>query len=180
MEKHTQPRINNQIRSKVVRLIDEDGEQLGIVDVSKALNEAQKLSLDLVEISPVANPPVCKIMNWEKFYFDQKKKSKEINKIAKTTKVKTIWLSPVIEKHDLDVKINQAKRFLNKGNKVKFEMFFSDREYSHKEIGLEIFSKITLSLTDQCNIDQAPSEGGRVKKKIKISMLVSPKSSVSV
>ena len=133
--------INEQIRDKEVRLIGEDGEQLGIVSSRDALKMAEEAGLDLVKIAPTAKPPVCKIVDYGKYKYEQSRKEKEARKNQKTVTVKEIRLRPGIESNDLNTKANNAIKFLKKGDKVKVELRFRGRELGHKDIGKEVMIK---------------------------------------
>ncbi len=142
----TELMINEQIRDKEVRLIDEDGEQLGIVGLKEAQSLADEKRLDLVKIAPTAKPPVCRIMDYGKYKFDQAKKEKEARKKQKTVDVKELRLSPSIDTHDVQVKVKKAKEFLKNGDKVKVSIRFRGREIGHSKAGsliLENFAKET-------------------------------------
>jgi len=162
--------INEQIRDKEVRLIDVDGTQIGIVSAKEAQMLANERNLDLVKIVPKANPPVCRIMDYGKYKFDLAKKEKEARKKQKVINVKEVRLSPNIEKHDLEVKIKNAMKFLKDGNKVKVSVRFRGREIAHTQKGIEILE----------NFAQAVSEFGEVEKKPKMEgksmiIIVTPK-----
>lgn len=141
-------RINQFIRVPEVRLIDSDGEQIGIVKTSDALSMAQEKDLDLVEISPQANPPVCKIINFSKYKYELEKKEKEARKKQKTSQVKEVRIRPRIGEHDLNVKIKRAREFIEDGNKVQLTAMFSGREMQHKDLGVKIMDIIKDSLAD--------------------------------
>lgn len=153
--------INEEIRDKEVRLIDENGEQLGVVSGKEALNLAQEKNLDLVKIAPQSKPPVCKIMNYGKYRFDQMKKEKEAKKKQKTMEVKEVRLSPNIDEHDLNTKLKNAAKFLEKGDKVKVSVRFRGREMTHTEIGREVLSQFAEGISDVGAIDKAPKMEGR-------------------
>lgn len=162
--------INEQIRDKEVRLIDVDGTQIGIVSAKEAQMLANERNLDLVKIAPKANPPVCRIMDYGKYKFDLAKKEKEARKKQKVINVKEVRLSPNIEKHDLEVKIKNAMKFLKDGNKVKVSVRFRGREIAHTQKGIEILE----------NFAQVVSEFGEVEKKPKMEgksmiIIVTPK-----
>lgn len=140
--------INEQIRDKEVRLISQDGEQLGIVSAKEALNLAEEKFLDLVKIAPNSKPPVCKIMDYGKYKYEQAKKEKDSRKKQKTVSVKEIRLRPAIEEHDLNTKVNSARKFLNSGDKVKVSVRFRGRELGHKDIGYQVIDKF-LSLLEE-------------------------------
>ncbi len=153
--------INEEIRDKEVRLIDENGEQLGVVSVKEAMNLAQEKNLDLVKIAPQSKPPVCKIMNYGKYRFDQMKKEKEAKKKQKTMEVKEVRLSPNIDDHDLETKQKNAAKFLEKGDKVKVSVRFRGREMTHTEIGREVLNQFAEGISDVGAIDKAPKMEGR-------------------
>ena len=140
--------INEQIRDKEVRLIGDDGEQLGIMSSKEALNLALSKNLDLVKISPNSNPPVCKIMDYGKYKYEIAKKEKESKKKQKVISMKEVRLRPVIEKHDLETKANMAIKFLAAGDKVKVAVRFRGRELGHKEMGVQVIEKFMEIIKD--------------------------------
>lgn len=148
--------INEQIRDKEIRVIDEDGTQLGIMTSRDAQNLANEKNLDLVKISPNANPPVCKIMDFGKFKYEAAKKEKESKKKQKVVVVKEVRLRPSIEDHDLTTKAKMAYKFLENGDKVKVSVRFRGRELGHKEIGIEVINKFVDSLKEVGTPDRAP------------------------
>lgn len=133
--------INEQIRDKEIRVISDSGEQLGVMPTKEAQALANSKNLDLVQISPNANPPVCKIMDYGKYKYEQSRKEKEARKNQKTITVKEVRLRPGIEENDLNTKANNAKKFLKKGDKVKVELRFRGRELGHKDIGKQVMLK---------------------------------------
>ena len=151
-------------------MIDAAGEQLGILSLADALAEAAKAGLDLVEVSPTAAPPVCRIMDYGKFRYQQSKKIQVSKKSQTVIQVKEIRLRPKTEEHDLDVKIKHVKKFLEQHNKVKISMMFRGREIAYTEIGRKIMEDIKNTLADECVIDQQPKLEGR-----SMVMIVSPK-----
>ena len=153
--------INEEIRDKEVRLIDENGEQLGVVSSKEALNMALERNLDLVKIAPQSKPPVCKIMNYGKYRFDQMKKEKEAKKKQKTMEIKEVRLSPNIDEHDLNTKLKNAAKFLEKGDKVKVSVRFRGREMTHTEIGREVLNQFAQGISEVGSIDKAPKMEGR-------------------
>lgn len=155
------PRINEQIRSETVRLVDADGEQLGVVPTREALEKAEEAGLDLVEVSPNADPPVCKILDYGKFKYEQQKKAAEARKKQKTVDVKEVKIRPGIEKHDYEVKMRNARRFLENGDKVKVTMRFRGREMAHQDIGLNLLKKMEEELVEIGKIEMAPRLEGR-------------------
>lgn len=153
--------INEEIRDKEVRLIDENGEQLGVVSVKEAMNLAQEKNLDLVKIAPQSKPPVCKIMNYGKYRFDQMKKEKEAKKKQKTMEVKEVRLSPNIDSHDLETKQKNAAKFLEKGDKVKASIRFKGRAITHKEIGQRVLVRFAEECKEVATVETAPKMDGR-------------------
>jgi translation initiation factor IF-3 len=151
-------------------VINVDGEQLGVIALTDALAEAAKAGLDLVEVSPTAAPPVCRIMDYGKFRYQQSKKIQVSKKSQTVIQVKEIRLRPKTEEHDLEVKIKHVKKFLEQHNKVKISMMFRGREIAYTEIGRKIMEDIKNTLTDGCVIDQQPKLEGR-----SMVMILSPK-----
>lgn len=154
-------KINEQIRDKEIRLIGEDGEQMGVMPVKEALGMAQEAELDLVLISPNAKPPVCKIVDYGKFRYEQMRREKEARKKQKVTEVKEIRLSPNIDLNDLNTKANQAKKFLAKGDKVKVSLRFKGREMAHIHVGKKILNDFFEKLEDIAVVDKPAKLEGR-------------------
>ena len=154
--------INEEIRSSKVRLIDDEGEQIGVIPIKEALKMAEDKHLDLVNVAPNAKPPVCKILDYGKYKYDALKKEKEAKKNQKVINVKEIRLSPNIEKHDLEVKANQASKFLSNENRVKVSVRFRGRELGHKDLGKEVLDKFYELTTDVGQIEKKPSMEGRM------------------
>ena len=144
-----------------VRLIDADGTQLGIVSLREAMAVAQEKNLDLVKIAPQSKPPVCKVMDYGKYRFDQIKKEKEARKNQKIMEIKEVRLSPNIDDHDLTTKLKNAIKFLEKGDKVKVSVRFRGREMTHTEIGREVLDSFTAGLGDAGEVEKAPKMEGR-------------------
>lgn len=163
-------RINEEIRVKEVRLISADGEQLGIIAVKDALRMAQEKELDLVEIAPNAKPPVCRIMDFGKFKYEQSKREKEARKKQKIISVKEVKIRPNIEDHDLEVKTKNAVKFLNDGDKVKVTLMFRGRELAHAELGKQLLSKVAEITKDIATIERHPKVEGR-----NMIMILAPK-----
>ena len=163
------PRINEAIKVKEVRLIDENGENRGIVSISEALRIADDAGLDLIEISPQAVPPVCKVLDYGKYKYEVQKRKNEAKKNQKVVNIKELKLRPVIDTHDYEVKLKQAKKFLAQGDKVKFTMRFKGREMSANDMGKEILDKIMEDLDNVGKVDSAPKLEGR-----QMSMMMSP------
>lgn len=153
--------INHQIRDNELRLIGEDGSQLGIVPLKKALDLAAEKELDLVKIAPQAVPPVCKIMNYGKYRFEQAKRDKEAKKNQKIVDIKEIRLSLNIDTHDFNTKLNHAKRFIGDGNKVKVSIRFRGREMGHPELGYDIMKKFSEACSEFSNLEKAAKLEGR-------------------
>ena len=153
--------INEQIRDKEVRLIGADGEQLGIVSSKEAQRLADEAGLDLVKIAPTAKPPVCKIIDYGKYRYEQARKEKEAKKKQKTVELKEIRLSPNIDTNDLNTKINAARKFLSKGDKVKVSLRFRGREMAHMNQSKYILDDFAESLADVAVVEKAPKVEGR-------------------
>lgn len=153
--------INEQIRDKEIRLIGEHGEQLGIMPAKDAFKLAQEASLDLVKIAPNAEPPVCRIIDYSKFRYDQARKEKENKKKQKITETKEIQLTPGIADNDMNTKAGQARKFIEKGNKVKVELRFRGREMAHQQAGMDIILAFCQKLEDVATVDKPPKMEGR-------------------
>jgi translation initiation factor IF-3 len=156
-------RINEQIRlikSKEIRVVADEG-QIGIMDVDSALKMAGQQELDLVEISPDAEPPVCKIMDYRKFKFDQGKKAKKSRKQQATATLKEIRMRPLIDTHDYEFKKRNVRKFLDHGDKVKVTIRFRGREFSRQELGTNILNKLALELADISKVESGPKIDGR-------------------
>ena len=153
--------INEQIRDKEVRVIGEDGEQLGVMTPKDAMQLAKEANVDLVKIVPGANPPVCKIVDYGKYKYELARKDKEAKKKQKVIDIKEVRLSPNIEENDLNTKMNAARKFLEKGNKVKVTLRFRGREMAHMEQSRHILTDFAEKLSDIAVIDKAPKLEGR-------------------
>ena len=153
--------INEQIRDREVRLIGADGEQLGIVSSREAQKIADEAGLDLVKIAPNAKPPVCKVIDYGKYRYEQARKEKDAKKKQKTVELKEIRLSPNIEANDLNTKMNAAKKFLAKGNKVKITLRFRGREMAHMNASKQILDDIEENLSAVAVVEKAPKVEGR-------------------
>ena len=162
--------INEEIRDREVRLIDADGNQVGIVPIAKAQEAASSKNLDLVKIAPQAVPPVCRVMDYGKFRFEQAKREKEAKKNQHVVEIKEIRLSPGIDVNDFNVKANHAKRFLKDGNKVKVSVRFRGREVTHSSIGLDLLHRFAENCSEIGSMEKAPKLEGR-----NMSMFLSPK-----
>ena len=153
--------INEQIRDKEVRVIGEDGAQLGIMSSREAMKLAQEAELDLVKIAPTAKPPVCKIIDYGKYRYELARKEKEAKKKQKTVEVKEVRLSPNIDVNDLITKVNNAKKFIAKGNKVKVTLRFRGREMAHMQSSKHILDDFADMLKEVASIEKAPKLEGR-------------------
>lgn len=153
--------INEQIRDREVRLVGADGSQLGIMSAREAQSLAREKNLDLVKISPKAKPPVCKIIDYGKFRYEQAKRDKEARKKQNIITVKEVRLSPNIEQHDIDTKMKNALKFLNNGDKVKVSVRFRGREMAHTSIGRKILVKFAEELSEISDIEKHPKMEGR-------------------
>ena len=163
-------RINEEIRGKEVRLISSEQEQLGIVPVRDALRMAQEQELDLVEIAPNAKPPVCRIMDFGKYKYEQSKREKEARKKQKIISVKEVKVRPNIEDHDLDVKTKNALKFLTEGDKVKVTLMFRGREMAHAELGKQLLKRVAEATEEVATVERQPKVEGR-----NMIMILAPK-----
>ena len=162
--------INEEIKDKEVRLIDSDGSQLDIVNIEFAFKKAEERGLDLVKIAPQAKPPVCKIMDYGKYRFEMTKKEKEAKKNQKTVSIKEIRISPSIDVHDFETKVNHTKKFLSSGDKVKISVRFRGRELHHTQIGNDLLEKFAAAVSEVGSVEKAAKLEGR-----NMSMTVAPK-----
>ena len=153
--------INEQIRDKEIRLIGENGEQLGIMSAREAMKLAEEAELDLVKIAPTAKPPVCKIIDYGKYRYELARKEKEARKKQKVVELKEIRLSPNIDSNDLNTKMNAAKKFLSKGDKVKITLRFRGREMAHIDSSKHILEEFAEKLSDIAVVEKAPKLEGR-------------------
>ncbi len=153
--------MNEQIRDKEVRVLGENGEQLGIMSGAEALAKAKEAGLDLIKIAPKAEPPVCRIVDYGKYHYEQLKRVKDAKKKQKVTEVKEIRLSPNIDVNDLNTKANQARKFITKGDKVKVTLRFRGREMAHVQTGKEIIEGFTEKLADCASVDKPAKMEGR-------------------
>ncbi len=162
-------RVNERIRVSPVRLIDESNNQVGIVKTYEAVGMARDVGLDLVEVSPNSDPPVCRIMDYGKWLYEQKRKNKQSQKKQHSVILKEIRLRPKIDDHDRDIKVNRAHKFLEKGCKVQFTMLFRGREVMHFEHGFEIMEEILQTVSEVAKIERPAKKAGR-----RITMVVTP------
>jgi translation initiation factor IF-3 len=164
-----EPRVNHQIRIDKIRLIDGEGNMVGVVSVAEGLKMAEAAGLDLVEVSPGASPPVCKLLDYGKYKYQLQKKANEARKKQKIIQVKEIKLRPMIDKHDLEVKMKAVQKFLDEGDKVKFTLRFRGREMSHQELGMRLLNQVKEILADKIKVESEPRLEGR-----QMVMMVSP------
>lgn len=162
--------INDEIRDKEVRLIDVEGEQLGVVSIAEAIKLAEERGHDLVNISPKTNPPVCKIMDYGKYRFEQSKREKEARKKQHIVDIKEVRLSPGIDVHDLNVKVKNATKFLKAGDKVKVSVRFRGREIAHSAVGVDILNNFAQACEEFGTVEKAPKLEGR-----QMLMFIAPK-----
>ncbi|MBL6637004.1 MAG: translation initiation factor IF-3 [Planktomarina sp.] len=168
-QRETGPRINERIRGSELRLIDEDGENIGVVTPERALIMAEDAGLDLVEISPNANPPVCKIMDYGKFKYESQKKEAEARKKQKIIEIKEVKFRPNTDKHDYQVKMRNVFKFLENGDKVKITLRFKGREMAHQELGRDLLLRVAEDTKEIGRVENMPKMEGR-----QMIMLVGP------
>jgi translation initiation factor IF-3 len=164
------PRVNRDIRVREVQVIDAEGNNLGTLQTLDAVRIAEEEGLDLVEVAPNSVPPVCKIMDYGRFRFQEQKKAAEARKKQKVIEIKEIKLRPGIDDHDFEIKMKAAKGFFEEGNKVKFTLRFRGREMAHQQIGMRVFDKIKELTVDYAKVENEPSMEGR-----QAVMVVAPK-----
>jgi translation initiation factor IF-3 len=164
------PRINRDIRVREVQLIDSEGQNRGVVDIVEALRMSEEEGLDLVEIVPNANPPVCKILDYGKYRFTEQKKAAEARKRQKIVEIKEIKLRPGIDDHDYDTKMKSVRRFFEEGDKVKFVLRFRGREMAHQELGFKVLERVKIETAGLAKIELEPSMEGR-----QMIMILAPK-----
>jgi translation initiation factor IF-3 len=154
-------RVNRQIRISPVRVILPDGEQAGILPIERAMEIAEEQGLDLVEVAPLARPPVCRIMDYGKFKYEEQRQAREARKRQHHVQIKEVKMRPGIEDHDFDFKTRHARRFLEEGNKVKLTMMFRGRQMAHPEFGRQVLDRVSALLTDVSKVEQHPQLEGR-------------------
>jgi translation initiation factor IF-3 len=164
------PRVNEEIAVPNVRLVDENGAMIGVVTRNEALAMAEKASLDLVEVAPGADPPVCRILDYGKFKYEEQKKKNEARKKQKVIEVKEIKLRPGIDEHDYDVKMRSMVKFIEEGDKVKVTMRFRGRELTHQDLGMNVLMRVKGDLDEIAKVESFPRMEGR-----QMIMVVSPK-----
>lgn len=163
-------KINYQIKAPKVRLIDDEGNMLGVFNTKEAIQKAEAAGLDLVEVSPNADPPVCKILDYGKYKYQAQKKKAEAKKNQKIVELKEIQISPTIDDNDYNVKLRNARRFIEDGNKVKVTLRFKGRQITHNEVGFAVITRFREDMEDIAKVDQAPKLEGK-----QIMMVLSPK-----
>lgn len=163
-------RINDRIRAPQIRLIGPDGNQLGVMSIQRAQELANQYELDLVEVAPSANPPVCRIIDFSKFKYDQEKKEREAKKHQKQSRLKEIRLKPNIDSHDYETKVKQAAAFLKKKDKVKINLFFRGRQMEHLDLGRKILDKFIIDTQNDGQVEKEPMLEGRI-----MSLVIAPK-----
>jgi len=164
------PRVNEAIRVPQVRLIDEDGENVGVVTARDAMQRAENAGLDLVEISPNADPPVCKILDYGRFKYEAQKKKNEAKKRQRVIEVKEIKLRPNIDEHDYVVKMKNCHKFLSEGDKVKVTLRFRGREMAHQDLGMKVLIRVRDDMAELAKVEQLPKMEGR-----QMIMVMAPK-----
>jgi len=163
-------RINDKIRVPQVRLVGPDGSQLGVVSIQNALEIANQHELDLVEVAPQASPPVCRIIDFSKFKYDQEKKEREAKKHQRQSRIKEIRLKPNIDDHDYEIKVKHAIGFLKRKDKVKVSLFFRGRQMEHRDLGRKILDRFIIDVQNDGQVEKEPVLEGRI-----ISFMVAPK-----
>jgi translation initiation factor IF-3 len=164
-----EPRVNREIVSDKIRLIGANSEMIGVTSVAEGLKAAEAAGLDLVEISPDAEPPVCKLLDYGKFRFAEQKKFQEARKKQKVIQIKEIKVRPGIGQHDLDIKLRAIQKFLDEGDKVKVTLRFRGREMAHQELGLAVLTKVRETLGDKIKVEHEPKMEGR-----QVIMVIAP------
>ncbi|HQT83274.1 MULTISPECIES: translation initiation factor IF-3 [Acidiphilium] len=164
------PRVNEDIRVPQVRLIDQDGEMMGVLTTREAQRRATEVGLDLVEISPNADPPVCKLLDYGKFKYEQQKKKNEARKKQKVIEIKEIKVRPNIDENDYQVKLRAMKSFIGEGDKVKVTLRFRGREMAHQELGVKVLERIKIDMETETKVEQMPKMENR-----QMVMVLSPK-----
>ena len=155
------PRVNREIQVPKVRLVDENGEMVGIVSIDEALKRAQSVGIDLIEVSPNAEPPVCKILDAGKYKYEAQKRKAEAKKKQKVVQVKEIKMRPGIDQHDYDVKMRNVFKFLDNGDKVKITLRYRGREMAHQELGMEVLQRVKADTVEVAKVEHQPKMEGR-------------------
>jgi translation initiation factor IF-3 len=165
-------RVNEEIRAREIRVVDPEGKQLGIMSAREALRLAEELQLDLVEVAPQARPPVCRLMDFGRYKYEQSKREREARKRQRTVELKEIKFRPRIEEHDFRVKLRNATRFLNDGDKVKVTIIFRGREIVHTQLGEQLMNRLASELAELATVERAPRLEGK-----QMVMILAPKKS---
>src|SRR5579871_1339236 len=170
MSKSDEPRVNRQISAASIRLVDQHGGMVGVVSTLEGLRMAEAAGLDLVEISPTASPPVCKILDYGKYKYEAQKKAHDARRKQKVIAIKEIKLRPTIDKHDLGIKMRNVLGFLEEGDKVRITLRFRGREMDHQDLGMQVLERVQEMLKDHARIEQSPRIEGK-----QIVMTAAPK-----
>ncbi len=164
------PRVNEQIEAEKVRVVNADGEMVGVISKEEGIEIAFEAGLDLVEVSPNADPPVCKVLDYGKYKYEAQKKANEARKKQKTIDIKEIKMRPGIDEHDYQVKMRSVRRFLDEGDKVKMTIRFRGREMAHQELGMKVLDRVREEVDELAKVEQFPRTEGRL-----MTMVIAPK-----
>ena len=164
------PRVNEQIEAEKVRVVNADGEMVGVISKEEGIEIAVEAGLDLVEVSPNADPPVCKVLDYGKYKYEAQKKANEARKKQKVIDVKEIKMRPGIDEHDYQVKMRSVRRFLDEGDKVKMTIRFRGREMAHQELGMKVLDRVREDVDELAKVEQFPKSEGRL-----MTMVIAPK-----
>ena len=164
------PRVNEQIEAEKVRVVNADGEMVGVISKEEGIEIAFEAGLDLVEVSPNADPPVCKVLDYGKYKYEAQKKANEARKKQKVIDVKEIKMRPGIDEHDYQVKMRSVRRFLDEGDKVKMTIRFHGREMAHQELGMKVLDRVREDVDELAKVEQFPKSEGRL-----MTMVIAPK-----
>ena len=164
------PRVNEQIEAEKVRVVNADGEMVGVISKEEGIEIAFEVGLDLVEVSPNADPPVCKVLDYGKYKYEAQKKANEARKKQKVIDVKEIKMRPGIDEHDYQVKMRSVRRFLDEGDKVKMTIRFRGREMTHQELGMKVLDRVREDVDELAKVEQFPKSEGRL-----MTMVIAPK-----
>lgn len=159
--RENEPRMNDEIRTPTIRLIDPEGNMIGVVPVKQGLAMAEQYGLDLVEISPTAEPPVCKVLDYGKYKYETQKKASEARKKQKVVALKEIKMRPNIDPHDYGIKLKNVRKFIAEGDKVKFTLRFRGREMSHQELGMKLLQQVKADMEGEIRVESEPRLEGR-------------------
>ena len=164
------PRVNEQIEAEKIRVVNADGEMVGVISKEEGIEIAFEAGLDLVEVSPNADPPVCKVLDYGKYKYEAQKKANEARKKQKVIDVKEIKMRPGIDEHDYQVKMRSVRRFLDEGDKVKMTVRFRGREMAHQELGMKVLDRVREDVDELAKVEQFPKSEGRL-----MTMVIAPK-----